>query len=672
MKKHLFFLPIFGLFLSGCTLDDLMFWKKKDEENSSQKQDDDKKDDDTPEVEDTVPVKSVTLNKDTLTLEELQSEKLTCEILPTNATNKAVEWSTSDGTVASVIDGTVYANNPGTATITVASVDGNKKDTCAVTVTAKPVEVDTVTKTLNFHTYCADVLHYTADQYDISAPAVVDNNVSITFAQNDGGTPPRYNKGYNTKKYEARAYAKNSFEFVSTDGDITEISFTFSTDNPGVNALSPSVGTYENDKWTGKAKSVTFDVGGTSGHRRISEVTVKYEGTEPDPEETINLGVKTIQEVKEYIAAHPVEKNDFGNGVNEHRVVTIKGFALAKIDLVKTLSAYGLDVTERGRVIMADATGSIGVATKTGNEGTCLWGKVGDHVCKDTSKYVVTGYLSEVLGNPEILVTSFQFDSSLDISWSASTISESSTDLAGFYNKAKNMNYNCAGHGYGQVVTINNLKCYYHESDGSGVRYYNFTDGNKNIRVNAYNLSSVSDGSVYDVTGIISMKNLSPIIVAFEIKAVTSAPEIEFDYMTGAREVTIAQLKAIHGSQEDTSERFDDVVTAFGDVFKTTGYMCVVEENGKYYVGISDTYYSGVKTGKDSAMANNNISLFKNDHFWNVTADEFHDSFTQFIGQEQEITVYYVVRQQRFSSNKTIWESLLIPDFINSVMVYSA
>ena len=685
MKKSLFFLPIFGLLLSGCSLEDLMFWKKNQDSDSSQKQDDDRKEDEG-QGEDqgegggeggqkTVHVSSVTLNKSTLTLEEMQSEKLTYTVLPIDATNKNVEWSTSDGSVASVVDGLVTAANPGTATITITTEDGNKTTTCEVTVTPKQIVVDTVTRTLNFNTYCTSVLGITKDSAEITEPVTVDEKVSIIFTKNDGNKPMYY-KGNNTKKYEARPYAKNSFTVASTDGDITEIALTFSTDNPGVNEITPNVGTYENEKWTGKAKSIEFAVGGTSGHRRISEVKVTYEGNEPDPEVDINLGNKTISEVKEYIAAHPVTKNAYGNGVNEHRMVTIKGFALAKINLEKSKAAYGLDVSEFGKVIMADETGYIGVASKVSGEGTSLYGKVGSYACTDTAKYIVTGYLSEYLGHPEILVTSYTWDSKLDITWSPSVISEATVDIDGFYARAKNVYYNCAGHAYGEVLTLNKLRLYYGESDGQGKRYYNFTDGTNNIRVNAFNLTSISEGKNYDITGIISMKNLSPIIVAFNLKQSEDQDEITFNYESVATNISILDLKKIHGSQDDVDTRttkFPEVIEAYGTIYKTTGYLTAVEEAGKYYIGISDSYIErkDLINGKDNAMANYGISLIKNENFWNTTEDElyrYNPLFDEYVLEDKAITVYYIVRQQRYQSGKPMWEILLLPQFLESML----
>ena len=60
---------------------------------------------------------------------------LTPTITPGDATNKAVEWSTSDGDVATVSNGVVTAHGVGTATITAMSNDDNTVTaTCTVTV----------------------------------------------------------------------------------------------------------------------------------------------------------------------------------------------------------------------------------------------------------------------------------------------------------------------------------------------------------------------------------------------------------------------------------------------------------------------------------------------------------------------------------------------------------
>ena len=85
-----------------------------------------------------VPVTGVTLSQ---TQESLYSNRtpntltLTATVAPDNATNKAVTWSTSNSTVATVdANGLITAVAPGTAAITVTTTDGSFTATCTVTV----------------------------------------------------------------------------------------------------------------------------------------------------------------------------------------------------------------------------------------------------------------------------------------------------------------------------------------------------------------------------------------------------------------------------------------------------------------------------------------------------------------------------------------------------------
>ena len=80
-------------------------------------------------------VTGVTLDKSTLEIKESQSSSLTVTVAPANATNKNVSWTTSDATVATVVNGLVTGVKVGTAKIIVTSADGGFKDTCNVSIT---------------------------------------------------------------------------------------------------------------------------------------------------------------------------------------------------------------------------------------------------------------------------------------------------------------------------------------------------------------------------------------------------------------------------------------------------------------------------------------------------------------------------------------------------------
>ena len=88
----------------------------------------------------TISVSSLSLNKDELFLSPGESEQLAAIVLPADATNKNVTWSSSDERIIIVSNnGIVTAISPGTAVIKAESVDGAKNATCVVTVLTIPL-----------------------------------------------------------------------------------------------------------------------------------------------------------------------------------------------------------------------------------------------------------------------------------------------------------------------------------------------------------------------------------------------------------------------------------------------------------------------------------------------------------------------------------------------------
>ena len=83
-----------------------------------------------------VRVTSITLNKTSYTFTNITPLQLTATILPENAVNKEVEWTSNNTSVATVDNnGKVTPKNNGTCKITVKSKDGSEKTaTCDITV----------------------------------------------------------------------------------------------------------------------------------------------------------------------------------------------------------------------------------------------------------------------------------------------------------------------------------------------------------------------------------------------------------------------------------------------------------------------------------------------------------------------------------------------------------
>lgn len=88
----------------------------------------------------TQPVIGIKLSTTELEIIDGNAKQLTANVLPENASNKSVTWTSSDISVAMVSpDGTVYAIKPGQATIMATTEDGGFVGLCKVTVKAKMI-----------------------------------------------------------------------------------------------------------------------------------------------------------------------------------------------------------------------------------------------------------------------------------------------------------------------------------------------------------------------------------------------------------------------------------------------------------------------------------------------------------------------------------------------------
>ena len=100
---------------------------------------------------------------------------------------------------------------------------------------------------------------------------VTGSGITITFNKGTNSNAPKYY----TSGTAVRAYGGNYFTVTAKGKKITEIGIGFGTSD-GSNAITTDVGTYSRGTWEGEATSITFTIGGTTGHRRIASITVTY------------------------------------------------------------------------------------------------------------------------------------------------------------------------------------------------------------------------------------------------------------------------------------------------------------------------------------------------------------------------------------------------------------
>ncbi len=123
-------------------------------------------------------VNSIELNYTAVELAMNESLQLTATLMPEDATNKTVNWSSNNPTVASVDDnGLVTALAVGTATITATTTDGsNLSASCVVTVTENLTDYDNYLSLDNVEAFHGDT---------IVIPVKMTNDESIISFQTD-------------------------------------------------------------------------------------------------------------------------------------------------------------------------------------------------------------------------------------------------------------------------------------------------------------------------------------------------------------------------------------------------------------------------------------------------------------------------------------------------------
>lgn len=126
-------------------------------------------------------VESIELSETEKTIELDESFTLTATVLPNNAQNKNVVWSSDNPDVATVNDGEVVAVNSGTCNIICSSTDGsNVSATCAVTV-KEP------TKVTSIELKKEALLLNVGDMFSLEATVAPDNayNKSLSWSSSD-------------------------------------------------------------------------------------------------------------------------------------------------------------------------------------------------------------------------------------------------------------------------------------------------------------------------------------------------------------------------------------------------------------------------------------------------------------------------------------------------------
>jgi hypothetical protein len=193
--------------------------------------------------------------------------QLSASVLPLDAGNKDINWTTSSASIATVnSSGLVTAIGPGTATITATAADGSgKKDTATITVTAKAISSLSKTGTASKLEYNIGEsfdptgLTFTAT-YNNGDTATVNHN-QLTFApETFVGGETQVVASYSGKSVTVTGITVNDIELVSLtkSGTLTKTSY-FVGDTFDPNGLTFTAHYSDSSSENLSYEEITFD-----------------------------------------------------------------------------------------------------------------------------------------------------------------------------------------------------------------------------------------------------------------------------------------------------------------------------------------------------------------------------------------------------------------------------
>ena len=204
--------------------------------------------------EETAGVSSVAVTPSRIEIIEGESAVLSASVSPEAASDRAVAWSSSDRSVATVDKaGTVHGLRPGTATVT-ATAEG-KSGTCAVTVKAKAVnvtevtldraeltltegETETLTATVRPDNADNRKVTWSSDKTDVATvdgdgrvTAVKAGVATVTVTTEDGGKTASCKVTVKAKAVNVTEVTLDRTELTLTEGETGTLTATVKPDN---------------------------------------------------------------------------------------------------------------------------------------------------------------------------------------------------------------------------------------------------------------------------------------------------------------------------------------------------------------------------------------------------------------------------------------------------------
>ena len=274
-----------------------------------------------------VKVTGISVNPTSLSLVEGETGSLTATVSPSDADDKTVIWDSSDKSVASVENGKVTALKAGAANITVKSVDGGFTASCSVSVSAKTVDVASISlskEELTLKEGDSETITATVKPDDATDKTVTWTSSDPSVATVDGGKIEAVKEG--TATVTAKAGDKTATCKVTVDKkviavesvelDKTEVELTEGDSVTLTATVKPDDATDKTVTWTSSDPAVATVDGGKIEAVKEGSATITAKSGEKSA--TCQVTVK-----KKVIAVESVELDKTEVELNEGDSVTL-------------------------------------------------------------------------------------------------------------------------------------------------------------------------------------------------------------------------------------------------------------------------------------------------------------------------------------------------------------
>ena len=171
--------------------------------------------------------KSVTLNKDSVSVKVGETISLTYTIDPNNTKNKTVTWSSSNESIAKVNNGIVSGVNEGDCIITVKTKNG-KTDTCSIVTTPAGPDFQAI-----YYEYCSSSFATVASDSSYLAVDTIPNDIDDHFDFAAHYAIEAINKalGFPESEINRMGQTRSLDGLQSYSNDEVEVTWTYHPDN---------------------------------------------------------------------------------------------------------------------------------------------------------------------------------------------------------------------------------------------------------------------------------------------------------------------------------------------------------------------------------------------------------------------------------------------------------